>query len=241
MDEVVKQLIPIFLKIRNNLQKNCFEARCSHEGEISLITKELVAMRKTNDPRIGVQLCNQPDCVTFHTHLNARRGWTPPCHGDFLCAGIRAALDSSQHLDFILAREGIYVIDASELGKVLREDAKRIVLNPEWKISQQNVKSWTEQSEIDSATDKILRSWTYTWPILSGGEQFEWYRKRGFAFWGPGALSRSIHKPLTRIIEQVEMTRGEAFAELWKEYVEICRGIGIRISSFPNEMDMNSI
>lgn len=245
MDDLTRQMIPVMLQIRNNLQRDCFEGRCAHEGEVSVINKKLLDIRKVNNPRVGVQISPKRDSVTFHTHLNAMRGWTPPCHGDFISAGIRAAIDPSQHLDFILAREGVYVIDAAELGKVFREDAKRIVMNPEWNVSQQpqnqRLTSWTDEREINKATNRVIRSWFYTWPILSGGSQFEWYRNHGYAFWGPGALSRAIHKPLTRIIEQVEVTKGENFAKMWQEYQEMCRGIGIRIVRFQDQMPMNIV
>lgn len=241
MDEVIKQLIPVMIDIRNNLQQDCYEGRCAHEGEVSIITKKLLDIRKVNNPRVGVQISPKRDSVTFHTHLNATRAWYPPCHGDFISAGVRAALDPSQHLDFILSREAIYIIDASELGKVFREDAERIVMNPEWNISQQRLQSWTKPSEIKKASDKVIHSWFYTWPILSGGSQFDWYRNHGFAFWGPGAISRSIHKPLVRIIEQVEVTKGENFETLWTEYRELCRGIGISIYRWDDVMPMNIV
>lgn len=236
MDDLKYQCIPTMLQIRNTLQDDCYDRRCSQEGEVSLLTKKVINMRKVNNPRVGIQYCPTKDCVPFHTHLNARRIWYPPCHGDLVSAGIRAALDPSQHLDYILAREGIYIIDASELGNVFREDARRIVMNPEWKIHPYKVKSWVKEEELALATEKVLRSWFYAWPILSGGAQFDWYRNHGLSFWGPGAISRSIHKPLLRIIEQVEVTKGEQFNSLWREYENICHGVGIRIYRHMDEM-----
>jgi len=229
MDNITTQLFRSLVRIRSSLEHDCYEPRVSYEGGISMITKEVTEIKKVNNPRLGIQWCPDKDCLPFHTHLNCKRYWTPPCHGDVITCAIRYAMDPTKTCEFILAREGIYTICATELGKTLLEDARRIVMNPEWNISQQRVKKWTEEKDIQKATRAVIKSWNYTLPILSGGQQFEWYRNRGFINWGPGAISKTIHRSLDRIIEQVEKTKGQNYAEMWEEYSSILNNIGVTV------------
>lgn len=234
MDSLQNQLFQPFLRVRNSLHHNCHEALCGYEGELSLITKKPINVRKIKNPRLGIQWTLTANTVPFHTHLNSQRGWLPPCHGDIVCAAIRSALNPEDSSDFILSREAIYYIDASELGKVFRQDAERIARNPEWRIMQTNTKQWDDQKSLQVEINRIIRSWEYTLPNISAGEQIPWYRNRSIAFWGPGAISRFLENRLHRIDQQVEQTNGKQLKRMWEEYVSICRGVGVHVERREN-------